>query len=175
MFRKIEAEVVKRGVVHRWKQCCNKLKALKKYKKHWRSTRKLFMGCITVVSAWSRTMALETDLATHCILTTQRSWCARPQASHTALSALQLQQCEVKPPDCRRTPSSCLFPVLPQRNQISNKPSYWLPSWIQLLHFRWYVPIWTQPEIDPDEMCVESGLTHRCERGIWTQLEIDPD
>ena len=33
MYRRIEAELAKRGVVRRWKQCRDKLRALKKYKK----------------------------------------------------------------------------------------------------------------------------------------------
>lgn len=32
MYHKIEAELAKHGVVSRWKQCHDKLKALKKYK-----------------------------------------------------------------------------------------------------------------------------------------------
>ena len=33
MYRRIEAELAKRGDVRRWKQCRDKLRALKKYKK----------------------------------------------------------------------------------------------------------------------------------------------
>ena len=31
MYRKIEAELAKCGVVYGWKQCCDKLKEVKKY------------------------------------------------------------------------------------------------------------------------------------------------
>ena len=47
VYRKIVAEPAKHGVVCGWKQCCNKLKVLKK------KYKKLLMGCIAVVFAWS--------------------------------------------------------------------------------------------------------------------------
>ena len=93
-------------------------------------------------------------------------------STHSIVCLCFSNNLEVKPPNCRRTPSSARsLRIRLESDQIRKiKPtSLRMPSWIWLLHFHYYDPcernwelIWIKCGSSLDS---QSGLTRPCERG----------